>query len=78
MSVIVVGHRTGIMPMEILNLGEKIYIVSLFTNEKSHLLRNVIYEIICHQGSNNDLERLQPLLQEQYNKERNTLSVTCI
>ena len=34
----------------------------LFMNGKSHLLRNVIDKIICHQGSSNDLERLQPLL----------------
>ena len=65
MSVTVVGHLTGIMPVEVLNLGDKIYVASLFTNGKSHLLRNAIYQIICHQGGNNDLGRLQPLLQVQ-------------
>jgi len=65
MSVTVVGYRMGIMPVEVLNLGYNIYVASLFTNGKSHLLRNVIYQIICHQGSNNDSERLQPLFQEQ-------------
>ena len=63
MSVIVVGHKMGNMPVEVLNLGEKIYVASLLTNGKSYLLRNVIDQIISHQGSNNDLEMLQQLLQ---------------
>ena len=62
-SVIVVGHKMGNMPVEVLNLGEKIYVASLLTNGKSYLLRNVIDQIISHQGSNNDLEMLQQLLQ---------------
>ena len=49
---------------------------SLFTNEKSHLLRNVINKIIYQQCSNNDLSRLQLLLRKQYNKEQHTLAVT--
>ena len=63
MSVVVVGHKMGNMPVEVLNLGEKIYVASLLTNGKSYLLRNVIDQIISHQGSNNDLEMLQQLLQ---------------
>jgi len=35
------------------NLGEKRYVESLFTNGKSHLLRNVINKIIYHQSSRN-------------------------
>jgi len=34
MSVTVVGYRTGIMPVEILNLGDNIYVASSFTNGK--------------------------------------------
>jgi len=34
------------MPVEVLNLGEKRYVESLFTNGKPHLLRNVIDKII--------------------------------
>ena len=62
MSVTMTSHIVGNMPMEVPNLGEKRYVESLFTNGKSHLLRNVIDKIICHQRSNNDLERLQLLL----------------
>ena len=78
MSVAIVGHRMGNMPMEMLNLGEKRYVESLFTNGKSHLLTNVIDKIIEHQSSNNDLKRLQPLLRERWNKEQPTLAVACI
>ena len=49
----------------------------LFTNDKSHLLRNVIDKIIYHQRGNNDLSRLQLLLRKQCNKEH-TLAVTFI
>jgi len=42
MSVAMVGHQMGNMPVEVLNLGQKRYVGSLFANEKSHLLRNVI------------------------------------
>jgi len=35
MSVVVVGHKMGNMPVEVLNLGEKIYVASLLTNGKS-------------------------------------------
>jgi len=38
------------MLVEILNL----YVESLFTIAKTHLLRNVIDKIIYHQSSNND------------------------
>ena len=50
----------------------------LFTNEKSHLLRNVIDKIIYDQRGNNSLSRLQLFLQEQYNQEQHTLAVTFI
>jgi len=64
MSVAVVGHQIGNMPMQVLNLGEK-RCELLFTNGKSYLVRNVIDQIIYHQCSNNDLKRrLQPMLQE--------------
>ena len=46
MSVTIVGNQIGNMPVEVLNLGEKRYVGSLFTNGKSHLLRNVINKII--------------------------------
>ena len=46
MSVALVGHQMGNMPVEILNLGEKRYVESLFTNGKSHLVRNVVDKII--------------------------------
>jgi len=60
-SVAIVGDEMGNMPMEVLNLGEKRYVKSLFTNEKPHLLRNVINKIIHHQSSNSDLRMLQQL-----------------
>ena len=65
MSVAIVGHEMGNMHMEVLNLGEKRYVKSLFTNEKSHLLRNVINQIIHRQSSNNDLKILQQLFRER-------------
>jgi len=34
------------MPVEVLDLGEKYYVELLFTNGKSHLLRNVIDKIV--------------------------------
>jgi len=46
MSVAIVGHRMGNMPMEVLNLGGKRYVDSLFTNGNSHLLRNMVDKII--------------------------------
>ena len=46
MSVAIAGHRMGNMPMEMLDLGEKKYVESLFTDGKSHLLTNVIDKII--------------------------------
>ena len=46
------------MPVEVLNLGEKSYVESLFTNGKSHLLRDMINKIIYHQRSNNGLKML--------------------
>ena len=64
MSVAIVNHRMGNMPVEILNLSKKRYVESLFTNGKSDLLRKVIDKIICHQSSTNGLKTLQPLLQE--------------
>jgi len=36
----------GNMPVEVLDLREKRYVESLFTNEKTHLLRNVSNNII--------------------------------
>jgi len=36
----------GNMPVEVLDLGEKRYVQSLFTNGKTHLLRNVSDKII--------------------------------
>ena len=36
----------GNMPVEVLNLGEKRCVESLFTNGKTHLLRKVIDKII--------------------------------
>ena len=36
----------GNMPVEVPNLGKKRYVGSLFTNGKSHLLRNVVNKII--------------------------------
>ena len=42
--------------MKILDLGEKGYVESLFTNGKSHLLRNETDNIIHHQRSNNSLK----------------------
>jgi len=59
MSVTIVGHEMGNMPVEVLNLGEKRYVESSFTNGKAHLLRNVRDEIIYHQRGNNDSSRLQ-------------------
>ena len=50
----------------------------LFTNGKSHLLRNVIHKIIYHQRCNNDLSRLQLSLWEEYNKEQHTFDITLI
>jgi len=58
MSVTMVGHEMGNMPVEVLNLGEKRYVESLSANGKTHLLRNVTDEIIYHQCGNNDLSRL--------------------
>jgi len=78
MSVAIVGHRMGNMPMEMLDLGEKKYVESLFTNGKTHLLTNVIDKIIEHQSSNNDLKRLQSLFRERWNKEQPTLAVARI
>jgi len=37
MRVTIVSHRMRNMPREVLNLGEKRYVESLFTNGKSHL-----------------------------------------
>ena len=45
-SVAIVGHSIGNMLMQVVNLGEKICVKSLFTNGKSYLLRNVIDKII--------------------------------
>ena len=47
------------MPVEILNLGKKRYVESLFSSGKSHLLRNVIDKV------NNDLQKLQLFLRER-------------
>ena len=46
MSVAIVGHWMGNMPVEVLNLKVKIYLQSFFTNGKIHLFRNVINNII--------------------------------
>jgi len=63
--VAVFGHGMGNILVEILNLGEKRCVESLFTNGKSYLLRNVIDKIIYHQSNNNGLKRPQPMLEEQ-------------
>jgi len=42
MSVATVCHQAGNMRVEVLNLEKKRYVESLFTNGKTHLLRNVI------------------------------------
>ena len=47
------------MPVEILNLGEKGCVKSLFTHGKSHLLWNEIDNVTYHQRSNNGLKRHQ-------------------
>ena len=46
MSVAVVGHQMGNIPVEVLNLGQKIYVESLVINGKTHLLRNMIDKIM--------------------------------
>jgi len=76
MLVAIAGHWIGNMPVEVLNLGEKRCVELLFTNGKSHLLRNVIGKIIHHQSSSNDLEMLQSLLREWQNREGHALAVT--
>jgi len=77
-SVTIVRHWIGNIPVEVLNLGQKRYVESLFTNGKTHLLRNVIDKIIYHKRSNNDLKKLQLLLWEQWNREQHTLAETYI
>ena len=46
MLVTMVEHCIGNMPMEILNLEERRYVESVIKNGKTHLLRNVIGQII--------------------------------
>ena len=46
MSVAKFGHQMGNIPVEVLNLGQKIYVESLFINGKTHLLRNMIDKIM--------------------------------
>jgi len=46
MSVAMVGHWMGNLPMEILELEERTYVETAIKNGKTHLLRNVIGQII--------------------------------
>ena len=57
--------------MKVLNLGEKRYVESLFTNGKSsHLLRDVIDKIIHCQSTKNGLKGIRSCLN---NRIRNSI-----
>ena len=49
--------------MKVLNLEEKRYRESSFTDGKSHLLRDVIDSIVYHQSTKNSLKGLSSCLE---------------